>query len=70
MRWTCEEKVEKKMRPSALWKTLSSPARTLRSEAVEPACSTLVESESSSSTPRAPYSANAWMFGPRPSIGV
>ena len=36
----------------------------------EPSCSTLVESDSSSSTPRAPYSAKAWMSGPRPSIGV
>ncbi len=49
--------------PRPLWNTLSSPLRTLRSEPVDPGCSTLVESESSSSTPRAPYSAKAWMSG-------
>jgi hypothetical protein len=69
-RCTCDEKVEKKIRPSAPWKTPSSPGRTLRSDAVDPVCSTLVESDSNSSTPRPPYSAKAWMFGPRPSIGV
>ena len=69
-RWTCDEKQAAITRPGAVRMMSPIGSASERSEGTNPGRSALVESASSSRTPRAPNSAKADRSVGMPSIGV